>query len=138
MAQWMNLNPNNRSVVICSHVTATRVYFPDEPQVQVHQQWITRCPLKLVTGYYWYGSNKHSTGGTHKWEEDFFQKEQEHNVETDHDSNVNTDIEQDDKECNDDKGLIVKKFVSIEVIKITTVLLYASVHSTVLTLQGRR
>ena len=71
-------------------VTATKVYFPEEPQVQVHQQWVTRCPPHLVTGYYWYGPKKHSTGGaprSPRWVEDL-QKGVKPNVETNLDSVV--------------------------------------------------
>ena len=35
-------------------VTASKVYFPQEGQIQVHQQRVTRCPPELVAGYYWY------------------------------------------------------------------------------------
>ena len=48
-------------------VTATKVYFPEEGQVQVHQQRTTRCPPELVAGYYWYGPKKHSMGGAPTW-----------------------------------------------------------------------
>ena len=43
-------------------VTATKVYFQHERQIQVHQQRVTSCPPALVTGYYWYGPKKHSDG----------------------------------------------------------------------------
>ena len=47
-------------------VTATKVYFSHERQIQVHQQRVTSCP---VTGYYWYGPKKHSDGKVPQWVE---------------------------------------------------------------------
>ena len=41
-------------------ITASKVYFPNDGQIQVHQQRVTRCPPELVAGYYWYGAAKHS------------------------------------------------------------------------------
>ena len=39
-------------------ITASKVYFPGDGQIQVHQQQVTRCPPELITGYYWYGPKK--------------------------------------------------------------------------------
>ena len=50
-------------------VTATKVYFPHERQIQVHQQRVTSCPPALVTGYYWYGPKKYSDGKVPQWVE---------------------------------------------------------------------
>ena len=36
-------------------ITAAKVYFPDDGQIQVHQQRVTKCPLELIVGYYRYG-----------------------------------------------------------------------------------
>ena len=41
-------------------VTTTKVYFPQEGQIQVHRQCVTRSPPALVTVYYWYGPKKRS------------------------------------------------------------------------------
>ena len=48
-------------------LTATKVYFPQEGQVQVHQQRVTSSPPALVAGYYWYGPKKHSSGKVPQW-----------------------------------------------------------------------
>ena len=48
-------------------VTTTKVYFPQEGQIQVHQQRITHCPPALVTDHYWYGPKKHSEGKVPQW-----------------------------------------------------------------------
>lgn len=39
-------------------ITATKVYFPNDSQIQVHQQRVTKCPPELIAGYYWYGPKK--------------------------------------------------------------------------------
>ena len=56
-------------------VTATKVYFPQEGQIQVHQQRVTRCPPDLIAGYYWYGPKKHSSGKVPMWIEKLIEKE---------------------------------------------------------------
>ena len=48
-------------------VTAVKVYFPQDGQIQVHQQRVTRCPPQLIVGYYWYGPKKHSDGKVPQW-----------------------------------------------------------------------
>ena len=52
-------------------ITASEVYFPDNSQIQVHQQRVTRCPPELISGYYWYSLSKHSFGKTPQWVESF-------------------------------------------------------------------
>ena len=56
-------------------VTATKVYFPQEGQIQVHQQRVTRCPPDLIAGYYLYGPKKHSSGRVPMWIERLIEKE---------------------------------------------------------------
>ena len=60
-------------------LTATKVYFPQQGQIQVHQQRVTKSPPALVTGYYWYGPKKHSNGKVPQWVEKLMIQE----VETD-------------------------------------------------------
>ena len=48
-------------------ITASKVYFPGDGQIQVHQQRVTRCPSELIAGYYWYGPKKRSSGRTPQW-----------------------------------------------------------------------
>ena len=43
------------------------MYFPDDGQIQVHQQCVTKCPPELIAGYYWYGPKKHSAGKIPSW-----------------------------------------------------------------------
>jgi len=50
-------------------VTAVKVYFPNEGQIQVHQQRVCQCPPELIPGYYWYGRGQRSTGRTPRWVE---------------------------------------------------------------------
>ena len=37
-------------------LTAKKVYFPNETQIQVHQTRVKPCPGGFLAGYYWYGS----------------------------------------------------------------------------------
>ena len=50
-------------------ITATKVYFPQEGQIQVHRQRVARCPPELVAGYYWYGAKQQSRGKVPQWVE---------------------------------------------------------------------
>ena len=83
-------------------VTAIKVYFPEERQIQVHQQRVAKCPPELVTGYYRYGIKKRSMGGTPKWVKNL-QKETELQKETDspEGQNVETDYDDEDKAEDD-------------------------------------
>ena len=48
-------------------ITAAKVYFPEDGQLQVHQQRVTKCPPELIAGYYWYGPRKCSNGKIPHW-----------------------------------------------------------------------
>ena len=51
-------------------MTAAKIYFPNEGQIQVHQQRVCQYPPELVPGYYWYGKGQRSAGRTPRWVED--------------------------------------------------------------------
>ena len=77
-----------------SDVTTTRIYFLEKPQVQVHQQRITRYLPELVTVHDCYGSKK--------WVEDLH-RQKEQNIEIDPNKNMDAgDAEQDDEQYNDE------------------------------------
>ena len=43
-------------------ITATKVYFPDDPSIQVHQTRVQHCPPTLPLGFYWYGTKRPKPG----------------------------------------------------------------------------
>ena len=43
-------------------VTVKKIYFPDDPQVQIHQSRVQMCPELFPQGFYWYGKRKHGPG----------------------------------------------------------------------------
>ena len=43
-------------------VTVIKMYFPDDPQIQVHQSRVQMCPDSFPSGFYWYGNRKHGPG----------------------------------------------------------------------------
>ena len=43
-------------------ITATKVYFPDDPSIQVHQTRVQHCPPTLPSGFYWYGTKRPKPG----------------------------------------------------------------------------
>ena len=40
----------------------TKIYFPDDPPIQVHQSRVKQCPELFPKGFYWYGSKRHGPG----------------------------------------------------------------------------
>ena len=48
-------------------VTVTKVYHPQEGNIQVHQSRVNPCPPGFPAGYYWYGARRHSPGRPPKW-----------------------------------------------------------------------
>ena len=48
-------------------VTVTKVYFPRDGLMNVHQLRVTRCPVQFPAGYYWYGRKQHSPGRIPGW-----------------------------------------------------------------------
>ncbi len=47
-------------------LTISKVYYPQEGTIQVHQERICFCPPGLPAGYFWYGKRRHSPG-RHPW-----------------------------------------------------------------------
>ncbi len=43
-------------------VTVLKLYFPQEPVIQVLQIRVCPCPVAFPPGYYWYGRKQHSPG----------------------------------------------------------------------------
>ena len=45
-----------------SDITATKIYFLDDPSMQVHQTRVQHCPYSLPSGFYWYGAKRSKPG----------------------------------------------------------------------------
>ena len=43
-------------------VVVTKIYFPDDPAIQVHQSRVQPCPPSLPTGFFWYGNKRSKPG----------------------------------------------------------------------------
>ena len=43
-------------------VTVTKIYFPDDPSIQIHQSRVQHCPPSLPSGFYWYGTKRSKPG----------------------------------------------------------------------------
>ena len=50
-------------------LTVTKVYFPQDGQIQIHQTRIQHCPEQFPAGFYWYGPRRHGPGRPPKWTE---------------------------------------------------------------------
>ena len=48
-------------------VTVVKVYAPQDGQIQVHQNRVSRCPPELPSGFFWYGSRRSGPGRPLKW-----------------------------------------------------------------------
>ena len=54
-------------------VTVVKMYFPQEPAIQIHQTRVCPCPVGFPPGYYWYGRKQHSSGPP-SWVEDVLER----------------------------------------------------------------
>ena len=43
-------------------ITVTKIYFPDDPSIQVHQSRVQHCPPSLPSEFYWYGTKRSKPG----------------------------------------------------------------------------
>ena len=43
-------------------VTVVKIYFPDDPQIQIHQSRIQMCLDLFPQGFYWFGKKKQGPG----------------------------------------------------------------------------
>jgi len=43
-------------------VTVKKIYFPDDPPIQIHQSRVQQCPEMFPRGFYWYGGKRHGPG----------------------------------------------------------------------------
>ena len=55
-------------------VTVTKVYYPQEGSIQIHQERVCFCPLEFPAGYFWYGKRRHVVGRPPKWVQALLQK----------------------------------------------------------------
>ena len=57
-------------------VSVSKVYFPQEGAIQVHQSRVCPCPSEFPAGYFWYGSKRRGPGHPPKWTEALMQRGQ--------------------------------------------------------------
>jgi len=99
-------------------VNAVKVYFPNEGQIQVHQQRICKCPPELIPGYYWYGKGQKSTGGIPKWVEKLQTRLnselEEHTITTT--NSTHDDVEPNPEEDEDD-SVVENRGISESVVR---------------------
>ena len=69
-------------------VTAVKVYFPDEPCIQVHQSRVSRCPEAFPAGFYWYGNRRAGPGRPPRWIEQLLSNSDGTSEQTTDDSNL--------------------------------------------------
>lgn len=55
-------------------VSVSKVYFPQEGSIQVHQSRVCPCPPEFPAGYFWYGPKRHSPGRPPKWTQSLLQR----------------------------------------------------------------
>ena len=52
-----------------TNITATKVYFPMDHPIHVHQTRVKPCPVGFTAGYFWYGGKRHGSGCPPRWVE---------------------------------------------------------------------
>jgi len=48
-------------------VTVTKVYFPQDKQITIHQSWVKYCPAAFSPGFYRYGGKQKGLGNVPEW-----------------------------------------------------------------------
>ena len=43
-------------------IVASKIYFPDDPPIQIHQSRVQFCPTSFPTNFYWYGNKRAKPG----------------------------------------------------------------------------
>ena len=49
------------------NLTVTKVYFPEDTPIEIHQLRVCPSPNALPAGFYWYGARRRSPGRTPNW-----------------------------------------------------------------------
>ena len=49
------------------NATVTKVYFPEDGPLHIHQSRVQPCPPSFPSGFYWYGSKRYSPGKMPQW-----------------------------------------------------------------------
>jgi len=70
-------------------VTAVKVYYPQDGQIQVHLSRVMECPPEFPAGYYWYGGKRHGSGCSPKWVDRLLANSND--VSTDRDAGIDPD-----------------------------------------------
>ena len=78
-------------------ITVTKVYFPQDATIQVHQSRVKSCPPNFPSGFYWYGGRRLKHGRPPKWVQDLVEKCMDH-----HDDHVDTETQRDDADIDDE------------------------------------
>ena len=50
-----------------TNITATKVYFPMDDPIHVHQIRVKPCPVGFTAGYFWYGGKRRGPGRPPRW-----------------------------------------------------------------------
>ena len=98
--------PYRISAIRNPDIVATKVYFPSEDSINVHQLRVTKCPIDFPAGYYWYGRKQHSSGKIPGWLEDLQRAAVTQDIAPrsstgDDDASVEVDVEQANSADND-------------------------------------
>ena len=55
-------------------LTVTKVYYPQQGSIQIHQEQVCFCPPEFPAGYFWYGKRRHAVGRSPKWVQQLLEK----------------------------------------------------------------
>ena len=54
-------------------ISVSKVYFPQDGNIQVHQSCVKLCPTNFPSGFYWYGGRRRGPGRPAKWVEELME-----------------------------------------------------------------
>ena len=58
-------------------ISVTKIYFPHDKQITVHQSRVKHCPANFPAGCYWYGGKQRGQGRILKWVENLLADHQD-------------------------------------------------------------
>ena len=61
-------------------ISVTKIYFPRDKQITVHQSRVKHCPTNFPAGFYWYGGKQRGQGRIPKWVENLLADHQDDKI----------------------------------------------------------
>jgi len=85
--------PYRISAINGPDVSVSKVYYPQDGGIQVHQSSVKPCPLNFPAGFYWYGGKRRAPGRPPKWVEQILADNQQNKTSNTDESTSSLEVE---------------------------------------------